>query len=147
MNVVYKKILAAIDGSRNSMKALAHAAALARAFDAELCILYVTAFSQQVPLIDQVQGSKVPPFSPSNPENFAKTIMVEALKNIPENIRVTTHNEPGEPRIAITEFAEQKGFDVIVLGSRGLGTISGMLMGSVSSFVIHRAKCPVLVVK
>lgn len=147
MSVKYTKILAAIDGSKNSLKALSHAAAMARFFDAELCILYVSAFSQQLPLPDQIQGSKISQFSPSQPEIFAKQVMAEALQCVPEGIRVQTHDEPGEPRIVITEFAEQNGYDVIVLGSRGLGAISGLLMGSVSSYVIYKAKCPVMVVK
>ena len=147
MSVQYKKILIAIDGSKNSIKALSHAVAMARSFDAELCILYISAFSQQLPLTDQIKGSKIPQFSPSNPESFAKKVIAEALRCVPEGIRVTTHDEPGEPRIAITEFAERNGYDVIVLGSRGLGTISGLLMGSVSSYVIHKVKCPVFIIK
>ena len=58
-----------------------------------------------------------------------------------------THDEPGDPRMVILEFAEHNGCDFIVVGSRGLGTVAGLLMGSVSGYVIHKAKCPVLVVK
>ena len=36
---------------------------------------------------------------------------------------------------------------MIVIGSRGLGSISGLILGSVSGYVVHQAKCPVLVVK
>ncbi|TWH45077.1 universal stress protein [Sporomusa sp. KB1] len=147
MDVLYKKILVPIDGSRNSLVALSHAVAIARSFAAEITILYVSALSQQVPLYDQVKGSKIPANASTDPVNFAKKIIAEALKHVPEGIRVQTHNELGEPRIVITETAQQNGYDIIVIGSRGLGTIEGLLLGSVSSYVVRNSHCPVLVVK
>ncbi len=143
----YKKILVPVDGSQNSLKALAHAVAIARSFDAEISILYISVLSQQVPLYDQVQGSQIPAKALTNPKKFAESIVAEALKQVPEGIRVHTHIEIGEPRIAITEFAGQNGYDILVIGSRGLGTISGLLLGSVSSYVVRNAKCAVLVAK
>jgi len=147
MEVMYKKILVPIDGSKSSFDALSHAVAIARLFDAEICILYVSVLSQQLPLYDQVTGSTIPVYSYKDSENFAKAIIAEALKYVPDGIRVKTHNELGEPRIAITEFAKQHNYDIIVIGSRGLGTISGLLLGSVSTYVIRNSKCPVFVVK
>jgi nucleotide-binding universal stress UspA family protein len=41
---------------------------------------------------------------------------------------------------------ESRGADLLVIGSRGLGAFSGMLLGSVSNFCIHHALCPVVVV-
>lgn len=146
-DIVYKKILVAIDGSKHSEKALAHAGAMARSFSAELHILYVSALSKQLPLPDQIKGSKTAQFSPSHPESYTKTVLTEALQSIPAGVKAITHDEPGEPRVVIVEFAEHNGCDMIVVGSRGLGTVSGLLMGSVSAFVVHRAKCPVLVIK
>ncbi|GBG57804.1 universal stress protein [Sporomusaceae bacterium FL31] len=143
----YKKILVPIDGSKNSFHALSHAVAIARSFDAEISILYISVLSQQYPFYDQIQGSKIPAKALTDPKKFAEQIIAEALKQVPEGIRVQTHNEIGEPRIAITEFAEQNGYDIIVIGSRGLGTISGLLLGSVSSYVVRNAKCAVLVAK
>lgn len=147
MSIPYKKILTPIDGSKNSLRALAHAVALARSFEAEINILYVSVLSQQVPLYDQVKGAKIPPNITTDPGNFAKTILAETIKQIPEGIQVQTCNELGEPRIVITDFAQQNGYDIVVMGSRGLGAVSGLLLGSVSTYVIHHSPCPVLVVK
>jgi nucleotide-binding universal stress UspA family protein len=147
VEILYKKILVAIDGSRHSLKALSHAVMLARTFNAEISILYVSVLSQQVPLYDQVKGSKIPANASTDPVNFAKTILAEAIEQVPEGIPVQTHNELGEPRTAITDFAAQNGYDIIVVGSRGLGAISGLLLGSVSTYVVHHSPCPVLVVK
>jgi len=147
MELLYKKILVPIDGSKNSFAALKHAVAIAHSFGGEISILYVTALSQQVPSYEQVKGAKIPPNSSTDPINFAKTIIAEALKHVPEGMVVQTYNETGEPRIAITEFAQKNKYDMIVIGSRGLGTIEGLLIGSVSSYVVKHSKCPVLVAK
>jgi len=147
MELLYKKILVPVDGSKNSLLAVVHAGSIARSFDAEISIFYVSPLSQQVPLYDQVKGIKIPAHSSTDPVSFAKIMIAEVLKHIPEGLRVKTYNEIGEPRIVITEFAQKKQYDMIVIGSRGLGTLSGLLMGSVSSYVVHHSKCPVLVVK
>lgn len=147
MELLYKKILVPIDGSKNSFVALKHAVAIARCFGGEISILYVTALSHQVPSYEQVKGAKIPPNSSTDPTNFAKMIIAEALQHVPEGMAVQTYNEIGEPRIAITEFAQKNKYDMIVIGSRGLGTIAGLLIGSVSSYVVKHSACPVLVAK
>lgn len=147
MEVLYKKILVPVDGSVHSLRALSHAVALARCFAAEISILYVSVLSQQVPLYGQVKGVKIPPNASTDPASFAKAILAEAVKQVSEGIPVQIHNERGEPRTAITDFAGQNGYDVVVIGSRGLGAISGLLLGSVSTYVLHHSPCPVLVVK
>jgi len=53
----------------------------------------------------------------------------------------------GNPLDIILEEAGNKPYDLIVMGSRGLGTIKGLLMGSVSERVSRSVKCPVLIVK
>lgn len=147
MEVMYKKILVPVDGSKNSFAAFVHAVAMARSFGAEISVFYVSPLSQQVPSYDQVKGTKIPANSSTDPAGFAKTVIGEALKHIPEDIPVRTYTEIGEPRIVITEFAQKHHYDMIVIGSRGLGTISSLLMGSVSSYVVHHATCPVLVAR
>jgi len=144
---LYKKILAPVDGSTNSFVALKHAAELARSFDAEICIIYVSLLPQTLPVISHIESYYIPEYSFSDVENFAKKIIEAAREAVPEGIRVQTHTEIGSPNLIITEYAEKNNFDIIVIGSRGLGIFSELLMGSVSSYVVHHAKCPVLVVK
>ena len=147
MEIKYKKILVPLDGSQNSFAALAHAVALAKTTEAELHILYARALSQQLPLASQISGCKIPLYTVDKPEAFAKTIIDAAVASVPETVNIKTHVETGAPTIVIKEFAEQHKVDMIVIGSRGLGAISGLILGSVSGYVVHQAKCPVLVVK
>lgn len=53
----------------------------------------------------------------------------------------------GNPVELIPETAAERKSDLIVIGSRGLSGLKSWLLGSVSDGVMHRARCPVLVVK
>lgn len=55
--------------------------------------------------------------------------------------------EEGSPSEIILDFAEKTDADLIVLGSRGLSRLKGILMGSISSQVSHLAQCNCLTVK
>jgi len=47
----------------------------------------------------------------------------------------------------ICREAKEGRFDLVIMGSRGLGEIKGYLMGSVSNRVVRHASCPVLIVR
>jgi nucleotide-binding universal stress UspA family protein len=61
--------------------------------------------------------------------------------------RVTTAVETGDPASAIVQRAQEAKADLVMLGSRGLGSIKGLLLGSVSAKVISMAECSVVTVK
>ncbi len=58
-----------------------------------------------------------------------------------------SHLLMGRPDAEILELAEEVGAELIVVGSRGLGSLRRALMGSVSDSVVRHAHCPVLVVR
>jgi nucleotide-binding universal stress UspA family protein len=53
----------------------------------------------------------------------------------------------GEAAHAIADYAREHGGTLIVMGSRGLGSVAGILLGSVTTRVIHLTELPVLVIK
>ncbi len=57
------------------------------------------------------------------------------------------HSTPGAPARAIVEHARQHAASEIVMGARGLGTIPGLLLGSVAQRVLQFSECPVTLVK
>jgi nucleotide-binding universal stress UspA family protein len=60
---------------------------------------------------------------------------------------VEAYVDRGAPGPALCERAKAFSADVVVVGSRGRGAIRRVLLGSVSSYVVHNAPCPVLVVR
>ncbi|CAI8602310.1 unnamed protein product [Vicia faba] len=53
----------------------------------------------------------------------------------------------GDPREMICQAAEQMQVDLLIMGSRGLGTLKRAFLGSVSDYCAHHAKAPILIVK
>lgn len=62
-------------------------------------------------------------------------------------VKHTDHVELGDPGETIAALAEKLGCDTIVMGSRGLGAVTGLVLGSVGRKVLHLAKIPVMFVK
>jgi Universal stress protein UspA and related nucleotide-binding proteins len=81
----------------------------------------------------------------------AKEVIDGALQTLKENpdktLKVDSEIIQGPPRQVIVEEAERWNADLIVMGSRGLGAWNRLLLGSVSSGVIHHAKCSVEIVR
>uniref|UniRef100_A0A0C9QNS5 TSA: Wollemia nobilis Ref_Wollemi_Transcript_15672_657 transcribed RNA sequence n=1 Tax=Wollemia nobilis TaxID=56998 RepID=A0A0C9QNS5_9CONI len=63
------------------------------------------------------------------------------------NVNLETKMVNGDPRYAICEAAEKLKVNLLVIGSRGHGAIRRAVIGSVSNYCAHHAKCPVLIVK
>ena len=53
----------------------------------------------------------------------------------------------GDDGKIIVEVAEKQNFDLIVIGSRGMGAAKELFLGSTSNYILHKSKKPVLVVK
>jgi nucleotide-binding universal stress UspA family protein len=80
----------------------------------------------------------------------SKKMLSEVLENAKKkkrNLNILTKLLDGRPAYRIVEEANDGHFDLIVIGNRGLGGITGFLLGSVSDRVVDNAKCPVLIVK
>jgi nucleotide-binding universal stress UspA family protein len=75
------------------------------------------------------------------------TTALQHTAEVLANATVETSVETGEPGFVLCERAEALGADVVVVGSRGRGAIKRVLLGSVSTYVVHNAPCPVLVVR
>lgn len=63
------------------------------------------------------------------------------------NVKYHYHVGVGDEAETIVKYAEEKGSDQIVMGTRGMGSVSNLLLGSVATKVLHLAKVPVVLVK
>jgi nucleotide-binding universal stress UspA family protein len=145
-----KKILVATDGSNLADKSLDFALDLAKKYSAEITILTVVDLPSNS---FWVQGTTFAPISSQKYleklEKFHKKILTEAVKKAKAStqISVTKRLLDGRPAEKIIEVAKEGSFDLIVMGSRGLGGIKEFFLGSVSDRVADEASCPVLIVK
>jgi nucleotide-binding universal stress UspA family protein len=127
-------LLVCVDGSVHSIKALKYAAGLAEKMGSKVTLL-------------NVQERRIYDFSPKTIEEMGKEILSKALDaNGQTKLEVDKKLEFGVPSDKIVEVANKGKHDLIVLGSRGLGTVKQFLLGSVSDDVSHKAKCSVLIV-
>ncbi len=137
-------ILVPIDGSDESKNALALAVGMAEKFAAKISLLHVADWNAQMTSLDRVTMSG---YIPSNILEEGYQILNDAVRTVPKEIQTETAVIPGHPATVILEEAEKRNIDLIVLGSRGLGAVKGLLLGSVSAAVIQKAPCPVLTTK
>ncbi|WP_101476770.1 universal stress protein [Candidatus Nitrosotalea bavarica] len=134
----FKKILVPLDGSKNSLNALETAIHLTVENEASLVVIHVIHTLSQKASVKQKSGEEeVPP-------SFILQTKKLAMKNkIPFSSRVLT----GDPGHAIVEYSNTHGIDLIVIGARGVNTFKNIFLGSVSSYVLHKSKIPVMLVK
>ncbi|MGB1949275.1 MAG: universal stress protein [Marinobacter sp.] len=147
---MFKKILVAVDGSKTSLKALNKAIALQKLMpDAEIYLLCVFKHHS----LFEASLSIGRPVELDIPDkvlsDYAKGVVNHA-KDLAKDrgaTKVRGFVKGGRPSKVIVKFAEDKGADLIVVGTRGTHSDKdGMLLGSVSHRVASHAKCPVLVV-
>jgi nucleotide-binding universal stress UspA family protein len=146
-----KKVLVAIDGSEHSLKAVDYAIDVAQKYGSEMYLIHI---------IDKVEI----------PEELKKYVSVEKIEDPPEYLvfndignrilkklkeqaeksgikKVHTIIQEGDAAEKITDFARENEIDWIFMGSRGLGGVKGLLMGSVSNKVCHLTDSTCITVK
>ena len=147
------KLLVAVDGSSQSLKAVDFASAIAASCKAKVIILTVvkvhTAPKQSAELrkyaeLEHIAGSDLDAL-----KTLAGNLVAHAEKRSREKGAhdIMTKVLEGPVARTIVACAEQNDVDMIVIGSRGLGNIEATLRGGVSHRVELLAKCPVLTVK
>ena len=147
---MYKKIMVATDGSDPAKHAVEHAAASAEKWGANLLIL--TVVPPPSVIFTDVGG-----FSANYSVDYEKTLMSyyvgvleDAKKSLKEKypeLNVSTQIKKGYVAKKIVKASEDMDVDLIVIGSRGLGRLTGWFLGSVTNHVVNHCTKPILVVK
>ncbi|MGY5150342.1 MAG: universal stress protein [Candidatus Nitrosopumilus sp. bin_68KS] len=138
-----KKILVPLDGSKNSFRGLDMAIHIARQSNGTITALAV----KSVPGIYALHPLG---FLDFDSMNEVKKILGQAkVRAAKKGIKLTGKALAGDPGYDIARFANnsKNGFDLVVIGARGRGSVKEMFLGSVSNYVLHKSKKPVLIVK
>ena len=144
-----KKILVAIDGSEASKHALDFAVDLAEQISAEIQLLTVVPPVLLPSLGFYKVKSKAIKECTDELETIFWDILAKSLDEVQKRnpkLKISTKLKMGEPHKKILQTAKLGKFDLIIMGSRGLGSRFTAL-GSISSRVIDQASCPVIVTK
>ena len=142
----FTNIIVPTDGSKHAHRALERAIYLAEKCNAKLILVNVIDLNLQYSIsaeelltpaervIDQFKKD-------------ARSVLDKAMSEIPDTIKKEAALEIGSPAQAIVEFTKKHHGDLIVMGSRGMGTLGQIILGSVSRNVLHYANCPVMVTR
>jgi nucleotide-binding universal stress UspA family protein len=137
------RILVAVDGSECAKRAFEEAMALAAGTKGAFCILAAVQPLEVIGMRKDVKSSLEALI-----EKDAKALLTEYAEIAKaRGVKAETMLARGHPARAILNAAKAKGIDLIVVGSRGLGGVKGLFLGSVSNAVVQNSKVPVMVIK
>jgi nucleotide-binding universal stress UspA family protein len=140
-----ERILVATDGSLSAADAIGFAVDFAAPRHAELVFVHV------VPTLDVVSSGAlddVPSAVPHEPTEHDRALLEAAATLAAEQgVHATTVLLGGSTADEIVAHADSSGADLIVIGSRGHGSVATALLGSVALRVLHTARQPVLVIR
>ena len=155
---LFEKILVPLDGSEHSLRALTTAVHIAKKFDGKITLIHVYSVTVRPVIIPEpttLAPPGIPVMTPAEVSKVAEAarkvgsgILADGEQKVKaEGVQVETLLREGHVVQEIINTAREGGFDLIVMGARGVSKIKEILMGSVSDGVTRNAPCPVLVVK
>lgn len=158
-----KNILVPIDGSDHAETALELAADLAARYEAKLHVIHILLrgdVPKEIRELSDVEGDREPPIAiggsyveASLPKEVLQDIGEKLLQRAQQTAKDHGVKEveatwfEGDPTRVILGQAKEQGVDMIVMGSRGLSDIKGLLVGSVSHKIAHLFEGSVVTVK
>ena len=140
---MFHNILVAVDGSPDADAALAHAIDLAESEHSRLTLM--TGVGELPPTAYLIAGADTGELI-ENAHAEAEAILRQARDRVPDGLPVETVLTDEPIRTALIGRIEAGRHDLVVMGSRGRGTIRAALLGSASHYVLHHSTVPVLIV-
>ena len=159
-NIMFHRILVALDRSESSQQVFAEAVALAEATHASVMLLHVLS-----PFDGEQPGSVYPAIDGIYPGLHRETMQLyvnqwheferealESLRSLSQSaiaagVVAEFSQNFGDPGRTICEIAHTWDADLIMVGRRGRSGLSEFFLGSVSNYVLHHAPCSVLTVQ
>ena len=146
----FSNILVGIDGSKQSFKAADYALNLAKSFGSKLIAVTVSYVppSENLSQVEVLRQSLIE--DKSDHAKGAETWFESFVRNANSNnvqLRTELLNSTRPVSYVILEYAEEKGVDLIVVGSKGRSGLKRLLLGSIASTIATYSHCPVLVIK
>ena len=148
---MFSKILVPLDSSKFSKKSLQVAIEVGKKFNSSLTLIHIIEASEKYKrsgITGKIRKKEVhTPSKEEIPEKFFKLLELSKTLATMEGLSVNTVFKKGNIVEEILQTVKTGKFDLVIMGARGQGTIRKLFLGSVSSGVIEKAVCPVLVTR
>ena len=141
--MMFAKIIVAYDGSEGSKKALRRACELAKAGGSELWALavleHLPKYAATVGEVEETQEQG---------RQYLQEVLEEAQRfAVTAGTPLHVDQVAGQPAQAIVKYAQEHGFDLLVLGHSGHSGVWGAFLGTTADKVVRHARCSVLIVR
>ena len=141
---MFTKILVPVDGSDNSYKALEAALVLSEKLGSNISVVNVM---EQVPIThiesEKLLNELLEAYKKENQEILSKCSDIAHQKGI----TIKTVLLQGNPAPVILDYSKKENFDLVIMGSRGMGKFKELILGSVSSKIVHHSPCAIMIIK
>ena len=144
---MFSKILVPVDGSEISFRALEAALFLAKKLGSDITTIHIT---EDIPLtyIDSEKLlnnlTEISMACKSRGQEILTKCSEIAIKN---ELTINTVLLQGNPATIVVDYSENGKYDIVIMGSHGMGKFKKLILGSVSSKVIHHSSCPVMIIR
>jgi nucleotide-binding universal stress UspA family protein len=141
---LFTNILVPIDGSDNSYRALDAALLLSEKLGSNINVIHVM---EEVPIThigsEKMLNELLKAYKKENQDILLKCTEIANQKGL----TIKTLLLQGNPASAILDYNKKEKFDLVIMGSRGLGKFKELILGSVSSKIMHHSPCAVLLIR
>jgi len=141
---LFTNILVPIDGSDNSYRALDAALLLSEKLGSNITVIHVM---EEVPIThigsEKMLNELLEAYKKENQDILLKCSEIANQKGL----TIKTFLLQGNPAPAILDYNKKEKFDLVIMGSRGLGKFKELILGSVSSKIVHHSPCAVLLIR
>lgn len=141
---MFTNILVPIDGSDNSYRALDAALLLSEKLGSNITVIHVM---EEVPIThigsEKMLNELLEAYKKENQDILLKCTEIANQKGL----TIKTLLLQGNPASTILDYNKKEKFDLVIMGSRGLGKFKELILGSVSSKIVHHSTCAVLLIR
>lgn len=134
--MVMEKLLVCVDGSSYSEEAVRYGVEISRKFGSSITLMFV--YHPPASSGKGIVIREIPEYE------LEKLVGAEGILK-DAGLTYTTIKTMGNPAMQIIDESK-KGYDMVIMGSRGLGSVEGFLLGSVTSRVTHHVRVPLLII-
>jgi nucleotide-binding universal stress UspA family protein len=141
---LFTNILVPVDGSDNSYRALDAALVLSEKLGSNITVIHVM---EEIPIThigsEKLLKELLEAYKKENQDILSKCSEIASQKGL----TINTFLLQGNPASVILDFSKKEKFDIVIMGSRGLAKFKELILGSVSSKIVHHSPCAVLLIR